>query len=486
MWMFGLVFSRYEYGAFLEDDLQLSPFLHQYFHLGVEVMQLDNSLAGASAWHDNQVDVPEDGFHVLRQNHFGGLGWLSSARVFRSYILPFVRSDAADKGWDRILSFQVDKLIVETAESLISSSANTASGSEGDSALYAKDIFQDSDFYTDERGYGEIKLDAKLLKLGAAVEKILRRRKARSTVEKDKKKDHEVRKNNDQKNKDVVEVATTGRQLPARQRLNFLYPSVGLTGHRTTSTHISGNDAEYRRLESLGMWPADRSIQWPAPENLTAWNYDSYVLGKQILRLESVDDAATPATSRSSAGSLLSCNSNEAPTTFSLDTSLWGSIKHAATYILILPKVFEYIFDALDGGGSSSRSKSKQTKGRDVEHSTTSADESTSSTSTFDNGDVDSFDVDTTKTQSPINANGKASQRPLLHAPGVVLHCLGDVMGDSDQFGWHYMEEKFGMVGRGWGETPRQGYKGTMLVYVKPDRHFVVARYSPYYELLCR
>ena len=111
LWMMGFMFSRYRFVAILEDDLQLSHHLHHYFQLGARCMKMDQSIAGVSSWHDNQRDILPELF-VLRQNHFGGLGWMTSREMFVNVLLPFFRRDKAEWGWDTVMSFEVDKLMV--------------------------------------------------------------------------------------------------------------------------------------------------------------------------------------------------------------------------------------------------------------------------------------------------------------------------------------------------------------------------------------
>ena len=41
------------------------------------------------------------------------------------------------------------------------------------------------------------------------------------------------------------------------------------------------------------------------------------------------------------------------------------------------------------------------------------------------------------------------------------------------------------MIGVGYGCIPRGVFKGSVLTYHNGKKHFVVARYSPFYEKMC-
>eukprot|EP00392_Amoebophrya_sp_AT5.2_P008646 g8674.t1 len=390
MWMFGVLFSRYDYAAFIEDDLGLSPYLHTYFLLASKALDMDASLAGASAWHDNQVDTPKDVdgrpvFHVQKQNHFGGLGWMTSRSVFESYILPFMRVDRAHTGWDTIFSFLIDKMLVDPRQSVqrARQMKNDAIGGPPPQVVKPLGGIRAKNNKKSEAVLAACSSTSTLVDGGAGA--------AESCITGLYKDDL-----------DITSFVGPAYEMVnvdggKKERLAFLYPSVALTKHLTTSTHISGNDAEYRRLASLGFWPSGIEPLWPRAESLTAWNYEREVLERDILKLRVVERKDTTAGSRGAAATELTSQTNHSP-------------------MVIQEK--------------------RQTNGFEV-------------------------------------------------AGNVRVHCLVDATSDTDREGWGYMQEKFSMIGVGWGGTPRQSYKGTMMVYVEHLRHFVVARYSPYYALLC-
>eukprot|EP00392_Amoebophrya_sp_AT5.2_P019393 g20208.t1 len=89
----------------LEDDLLPSSILTDWFVLGASLMTRDCTLFGVSAWNDNQREMTHEwspgdknGFdakkvYPLRQNHFGGLGWMTSQKIFREHILDYFDVD---------------------------------------------------------------------------------------------------------------------------------------------------------------------------------------------------------------------------------------------------------------------------------------------------------------------------------------------------------------------------------------------------------
>ncbi|CAD7973579.1 unnamed protein product [Amoebophrya sp. A120] len=400
MWMFGILFSQYEYAAVLEDDLGLSQYLHQFFLLSSSVMDLDDTLAGASAWHDNQVEKAPT-LDILRQNHFGGLGWMTSRSVFLGYMMPWMRPDRGHLGWDTILSFDTDKMMV-------SPRPTNKIGQEGGapqqmlrsaSLLGARTSTEAEQGEENFRGAHGVNSKGGILVKASSQGSAASSRTAALYFE-------------DLAFDAFVPKSSTYRFFSAdeqsggpshKERLCFLYPSVALTRHLSTNTHISGTKAEYKRLESLGFWPDSIQPQWPNAATLLAWNYERHVLEKALLGLQHVVSSSgkLPAVPEGVPGIEFQRGAQRPPTT------------------------------QLGGGGFTLQER-RQT----------------------------------------IAANAK-------------VHCLANCLDDTDAEGWNYMRERFHMIGVGWGGTPRQSYKGTVMVYQHPHRHFVVAEYSPYYKLLC-
>ncbi|CAD7976024.1 unnamed protein product [Amoebophrya sp. A25] len=188
-------------------------------------------------------------------------------------------------------------------------------------------------------------------------------------------------------------------------RVCSLYPTVGLTHHRTTTTGISIKTSQSaRELDRLAFWTEEAQrrntpIDWKATlPNLMAWSYDTYLERLVGLRVGP---------------------GNKPP-----------------------PSVLQ----GLQGRESKTKTPEVQV--------------------------VEDFWRDAYRkvTYTVQNAN---------------FYCLYNAFGDGDSDAWMWMRKTFRMFGTGWGETPRGGYKGTVLVYKRGYWHWVIARYSPYYPLLC-
>jgi hypothetical protein len=100
------MFASYEFVAVLENDLLVSPAIHAYFSWAADVLAAqddedDDALLAASAWNDNGFE--HTAMHVLRGNHFMGLGWLMAARTWRRRVEPTWREQRTQYGWDTIL-----------------------------------------------------------------------------------------------------------------------------------------------------------------------------------------------------------------------------------------------------------------------------------------------------------------------------------------------------------------------------------------------
>eukprot|EP01051_Picozoa_sp_SAG22_P014950 SAG22_NODE_1886_length_3375_cov_2.928877_2_plen_700_part_00 len=102
----------YNFTAFVEDDLAVSPALPGFFSKSVESMRMDPSLYCASGWNDNSfggqtAGPPPD---ILRGQHFMGLGWLMPRSRFESDVWPLWARRSESSGgdqpfeaWDQIL-----------------------------------------------------------------------------------------------------------------------------------------------------------------------------------------------------------------------------------------------------------------------------------------------------------------------------------------------------------------------------------------------
>jgi len=102
--MFEFMFRFYKYNVFVEDDLKVSDRLPEYFRFTQKVMEIDESVFCASAWSDNAIYSPGP-FRVLRQEHFGGLGWMTSLQMYNAHIKPmFVKAPQLRTTWDGIMS----------------------------------------------------------------------------------------------------------------------------------------------------------------------------------------------------------------------------------------------------------------------------------------------------------------------------------------------------------------------------------------------
>jgi len=67
------------------------------------------------------------------------------------------------------------------------------------------------------------------------------------------------------------------------------------------------------------------------------------------------------------------------------------------------------------------------------------------------------------------------------------IHCV-NARHDQDVAGWKYLEDTFGLRGvLEWsrGDGPRGVYKGSMLIEHRKQRHFLIAKNSPYWQTYC-
>ena len=81
--------SHYEYCAILEDDLVLSPDALNYLRAGRTLMASDETVFTVSLYNDNAYPwCASDRSFFRRVDHFSGLGFLMSAAIYRSFVLP--------------------------------------------------------------------------------------------------------------------------------------------------------------------------------------------------------------------------------------------------------------------------------------------------------------------------------------------------------------------------------------------------------------
>ena len=81
--------GHYEYCAILEDDLVLSPDAVNYLRAGRTLMASDETVFTVSLYNDNAYPwCASDGSFFRRVDHFSGLGFLMSAAIYRSFVLP--------------------------------------------------------------------------------------------------------------------------------------------------------------------------------------------------------------------------------------------------------------------------------------------------------------------------------------------------------------------------------------------------------------
>ncbi|EGC37158.1 hypothetical protein DICPUDRAFT_91685 [Dictyostelium purpureum] len=95
---------------FLEDDLIMAPDSLQYFKHLSKLMDYDPSIFSISAWNDNgfkwNVDNLQSSidnkFSFRRQEHFGGLGFLTSQKVYKRKIEPKWKTETS-LPWDVVI-----------------------------------------------------------------------------------------------------------------------------------------------------------------------------------------------------------------------------------------------------------------------------------------------------------------------------------------------------------------------------------------------
>lgn len=102
---------RYEFAAFVEDDLGVSPALPLFFEaVAVPTMRMDQSLFCASGWNDNAFGGNSAPPVILRGQHFMGLGWLMPRSRFDADVWPLwtqrwlqTHSATASEAWDQLV-----------------------------------------------------------------------------------------------------------------------------------------------------------------------------------------------------------------------------------------------------------------------------------------------------------------------------------------------------------------------------------------------
>jgi hypothetical protein len=119
----------YDFAAFVEDDLAVSPALPLFFEaVAVPTMRMDQSLFCASGWNDNSFGGNSAPPVILRGQHFMGLGWLMPRSRFDADVWPlwtqrwFQTHSAADfEAWDQL----VQRAMPRSAECLFPTTALT-------------------------------------------------------------------------------------------------------------------------------------------------------------------------------------------------------------------------------------------------------------------------------------------------------------------------------------------------------------------------
>eukprot|EP00392_Amoebophrya_sp_AT5.2_P001239 g1241.t1 len=294
-----------------------------------------------------------DALYVLRENHFGGLGWMTSRRVFEYVLLPFMTVDRLTMGWDSILSFLVDKLIVnsKTGYPFVAGTSgssygvalrNTLQWTAAEKNVVASAVLNgDTRFFTDEMcdlweyhprlagtplienaiaSHKDLLTEIMFKRLLAETSKkdmtsvapaslrfaetlielkhkgvplesspMFAGRAARAAPKDEKKaappeQDHNARRI-DLLKQSVYAMSAGGGSW---DRVGSLYPSVGLTHHRTTKTGISVKTAQNAKdLDKLQLWTPQLNTgvgRQGAEEHLKdfssgflAWNYEPYL-----------------------------------------------------------------------------------------------------------------------------------------------------------------------------------------------------------------
>ncbi|KAK5576173.1 hypothetical protein RB653_007314 [Dictyostelium firmibasis] len=110
--IFSYMFNNESYDKviFLEEDLIMSPDSLEYFNHLSKLMNYDPSIFGISAWNDNgfkwNVEQArsnyDNKFSFLRQDHFGGLGFLISKDIYKKRIEPNWQIESTTP-WDVIV-----------------------------------------------------------------------------------------------------------------------------------------------------------------------------------------------------------------------------------------------------------------------------------------------------------------------------------------------------------------------------------------------
>ncbi|KAI3637005.1 hypothetical protein MIR68_004711 [Amoeboaphelidium protococcarum] len=91
------------FAIFLEDDLRVSPDFYEYFRAAALLMQSDESVFCASGWHDNGfLGLSYDEHVFLRGEHFMGLGWMTSKKMYDTYFIDAIREPQWDVIWEYV------------------------------------------------------------------------------------------------------------------------------------------------------------------------------------------------------------------------------------------------------------------------------------------------------------------------------------------------------------------------------------------------
>ncbi|CAD7932379.1 unnamed protein product [Amoebophrya sp. A120] len=495
MWALGLLFLFYDHVAVLEDDLDVSVSLDKFFRNLIPVMDEDYSLISVSAWNDNGLEVtknirdlsstsarpapgsgttPEnrnsrhDALYVFRENHFGGLGWMTSRRVFEYYLIPYMSFERLTSGWDTIVSFIIDKLKVNAKTGYpIMMNGNSP-------ALFGRK--KTGNPRIDNRKYYADEMTEILTYHGIDPGK-------------------EMRQNVKQYEKDHEHLAwpwekTESGQLPKLEVVGHDHQQASGTGTTTTSTAKTEQEQKeklYRHIAYLETGPGlkhflfelekrtDKAAQRIAM--LVKSSYDHYE-EETLTRVSSLYPSVGLTHHRTTKTGISVKTKQNAKDLDKL--SFWVPPVVKIQQPAVLPGA------PAPGGGVVDPALSSADPLPLVEERIHANSETKDYLAwNYENylrkavGIPPFFVQETTSTTS----GGENLNQP----SNAHLRCLYNAFSDTDKKPWSWMRRTFHMHGVGWGETPRQAYKGAEVVFSKGSYYWVVPRYSPYYmETACR
>lgn len=105
-YMLSTIFEKYEYAVFLEDDIFPSPDAAKYFQWGSQLMKLDDTIFAVSGTNDNSVDHLHGKYVDVfsRAEQFIGLGWMTSATVYKKYITKYLNQCPSRSTWNQCMN----------------------------------------------------------------------------------------------------------------------------------------------------------------------------------------------------------------------------------------------------------------------------------------------------------------------------------------------------------------------------------------------